>query len=936
MNEGNSTSDPEEESSDEIEEVTQKHDNSKKGEEKMEMVIDKNAENSNQEKSKDNQKLDGEKSDADDNNEENVELKMDGEIRSQEQEEQQNEEREDVSMDIIVEQTSFHVPLTAVAGALRSAEEIEKNRLNALTIRRLREKQQLPDVTPLEQETENLQAKTISQSQEKDSDNDEDDGDPEEKENTTLKRESKVVEENPVEGDSDLSSDSTHEPTTEQEMLGSVISVLGILEDLDSILDIDADVDIGEKQSKECNECKILTEKVKQLEEGLARKEKSIDILNTVTKAHETLLKDKKEEIEGMNTKMSELLEKFKLKENTGEIKRNEEIRKLVERLRTITKEKEVSDNLVLKLKQEVGYLHHLNKDTQERSSPQTLEVMELNKRLEEELVLRKEEIESKEETISKMQEELAKEREGTSKKNDLQIVLSQECEKTGKQVGELKEKLKLVTEEKAGVESKLIIVQKQVDELRKTAEKNREEIKEREAELTKEVDRSSNKMKEMSENCKKVEKEVALKKEDIRNKEKVIKDLKGDLEKEKKKGKDISVVEEKLLAATEKISITSQKLSDSNDNINELLSELRGRSVELQQKEQEINVLEERIVKAHSTIELQEENIQQLRDENIRTKNDIKQKKQNQENLAKPLDDYDKFKKTIEKRFDELTKVVLDLKSSEANQKSGSKPGILRNSRREVEPESTSDDDELLQRNSKSSSKSRKVMQNQRVRIVDSDEEEFNSKSRKLKVVPGEHTYSEAATQKQSSKHSKDIIKGKKALVFSTSITKHIDVRRFNRGFTHGRARFQRWHGGEVEHIKSYVVSHLEKDRPDTVILQMGGNDLHRGDKRNTATITDIANDIIETALICRNHGVRDIFIGGVTVRRQRWTWEVCESLNKALEGQCLLHDFTFFSNGNIRPSDLYDGVHLNEDGVSKMANNMLDSLFYHFSEEN
>ena len=111
------------------------------------------------------------------------------------------------------------------------------------------------------------------------------------------------------------------------------------------------------------------------------------------------------------------------------------------------------------------------NEDTQERSSHQTLEVMELNKKLEEELVLRKEEIKSKEQTINKMQVELAKEREGTSKKNEQQIVLSQECEKTGKQVDELKEKLKLVTEEKVGVESKLIKVQKQVDELCKNEE---------------------------------------------------------------------------------------------------------------------------------------------------------------------------------------------------------------------------------------------------------------------------------------------------------------------------------------------------------------------------------------------------------------------------------------------------------------------------------
>ena len=85
--------------------------------------------------------MDGENSDAVDNNEKITELEMDGEIGSQEQKEHQSIEKEEgVGMDIAVAQTSFHVPLAAVAGALRSGEEIEKNRLNTLTIRRLRDK----------------------------------------------------------------------------------------------------------------------------------------------------------------------------------------------------------------------------------------------------------------------------------------------------------------------------------------------------------------------------------------------------------------------------------------------------------------------------------------------------------------------------------------------------------------------------------------------------------------------------------------------------------------------------------------------------------------------------------------------------------------------------------------------------------------------------
>ena len=122
----------------------------------------------------------------------------------------------------------------------------------------------------------------------------------------------------------------------------------------------------------------------------------------------------------------------------------------------------------------------------------------------------------------------------------------------------------------------------------------------------------------------------------------------------------------------------------------------------------------------------------------------------------------------------------------------------------------------------------------------------------------------------------------------FWKNITKHIDTKRFNKVYTHGEARFQRFHGGKAEHIKNYVTSHLEEEKQDTVIIQIGGNDLHKGDKRDPSTITNIANNIIETAQICKARGVQHIFVGGVPIRKRRWTKEICKDLNTALEGQC------------------------------------------------
>ena len=54
--------------------------------------------------------------------------------------------------------------------------------------------------------------------------------------------------------------------------------------------------------------------------------------------------------------------------------------------------------------------------------------------------------------------------------------------------------------------------------------------------------------------------------------------------------------------------------------------------------------------------------------------------------------------------------------------------------------------------------------------------------------------------------------------------MTKQIGVERFNNCFNSGTARFQRFHGGKARHFKDYLPTHLNEEKPDTVILQVGG----------------------------------------------------------------------------------------------------------------
>ena len=165
----------------------------------------------------------------------------------------------------------------------------------------------------------------------------------------------------------------------------------------------------------------------------------------------------------------------------------------------------------------------------------------------------------------------------------------------------------------------------------------------------------------------------------------------------------------------------------------------------------------------------------------------------------------------------------------------------------------------------------------------------------------------------------------GGKTLIISTSITKGINPARFNRAYDSDRCRFQRFPGGKAKKIKDYIPSHLYHEKPDTIYIQCGGNDLQ--DAYDPSLVSKLAADIIEAGVVCKNNKyVKTVFIGGVTIRRQTYTRDRCRELNNLLREACKTHNFVFVDNSNIIEDHLdSDGVHLNEKGDIMLANNIL-----------
>ena len=127
---------------------------------------------------------------------------------------------------------------------------------------------------------------------------------------------------------------------------------------------------------------------------------------------------------------------------------------------------------------------------------------------------------------------------------------------------------------------------------------------------------------------------------------------------------------------------------------------------------------------------------------------------------------------------------------------------------------------------------------------------------------------------------------------------------------------------------MPSYIGPRMAKEKPAIVIIQAGGNDLPAKSKDQNS-IVSVANSVIEAGLKCRKLGALHILIGGVTIRRTNFLKKRCEELNDVLKNLCLLYNFTFINNNDIKDRHLHtDGVHLNDDGSKVLADNYLKAL--------
>ena len=167
----------------------------------------------------------------------------------------------------------------------------------------------------------------------------------------------------------------------------------------------------------------------------------------------------------------------------------------------------------------------------------------------------------------------------------------------------------------------------------------------------------------------------------------------------------------------------------------------------------------------------------------------------------------------------------------------------------------------------------------------------------------------------------------GRKTAIFSTSITKGIRIQDFNEIYRSGSACFRRFHGSRANGMKYHVIPTMIEEKPEVVVIHTGGNDL-RTPKNNPVSVDSIVNSIIDAGKACEAYGAKRIIISGVIIRKTGYMETRRREINNLLKDLCYKNGYLFIDNDLIIQDNLYDGVHLNEEGSVILAKNILHAL--------
>ena len=105
---------------------------------------------------------------------------------------------------------------------------------------------------------------------------------------------------------------------------------------------------------------------------------------------------------------------------------------------------------------------------------------------------------------------------------------------------------------------------------------------------------------------------------------------------------------------------------------------------------------------------------------------------------------------------------------------------------------------------------------------------------------------------------------KKKNTVLFTDSILKTLRIGELNCHINGGNVHLESFPGSKAKQLNLRTTPILEEHQRDAATIHVGINDLLRG-VPNNVTVHSICNDILETALRCCNHNIREVFLPSV-----------------------------------------------------------------------
>ena len=122
---------------------------------------------------------------------------------------------------------------------------------------------------------------------------------------------------------------------------------------------------------------------------------------------------------------------------------------------------------------------------------------------------------------------------------------------------------------------------------------------------------------------------------------------------------------------------------------------------------------------------------------------------------------------------------------------------------------------------------------------------------------------------------------------------------------------------------------------------FRLCSNDLPTDKKADIATITEIADHIIEAGSLCKRFKVSNVYVSSILPRSSPYAQINRRKLNQILKDKCEQNGFIFIDNDNpvnnrskeiiLKDHVCWDGVHLNRAGSEVFCDNILYYLKHH-----